>query len=83
MMIKIDNASYSWQFENDQKLALENISFQLKRGQLLAVIGSVGCGKTTLLHSVMEETTRTCGTQKVTGTVSYVEQEPFIFSDTI
>ncbi len=33
--------------------ALENVSFQLRRGELLGVVGESGCGKTTLMLSLM------------------------------
>ena len=32
--------------------ALKNISFSLKRGELLTVLGPSGCGKTTLLNII-------------------------------
>ena len=50
---------------------------------LVVVVGQVGSGKTTLLYSIMEETRVSEGSCRVTGTVAYVEQEPFIFSGTI
>ena len=55
----------------------------MKLGELLVVIGQVGCGKTSLLCSVMEETICQKGTRHVAGSIAYVEQEPFIFSDTV
>ena len=59
------------------------MNLDLKHDDLLVVVGQVGAGKTTLLHSIMEETRRCSGSHKVVGTISYVEQEPFIFSGTI
>lgn len=50
---------------------------------LMVVVGQVGSGKTTLLHSLMEETTLKTGSIDISGTVAYVEQEPFIFSGSI
>ena len=55
----------------------------MKNSGLLVVVGQVGCGKTTLLYSIMEETRIAYGESHVSGTVAYVEQEPFIFSGTI
>ena len=52
----------------------------MKRGDFLTVVGQVGCGKTSLLYSIMEETGVMKGNASVVGSIAYVEQEPFIFS---
>lgn len=62
---------------------LENINIDMRSGSLLAIVGQVGCGKTTLLHAMMQETTLRHGTATVAGSVAYVEQEPFILSASV
>ena len=62
---------------------LSEVNFELKAGDLMIVVGSVGAGKTSLLHALMNETNRTGGNHSVQGTIAYVEQEPFIFSASI
>lgn len=52
-------------------------------GDLIVVVGQVGCGKSTLLSSIMSETCLVSGSLEVKGTIAYVEQEPFIISDSI
>lgn len=37
---------------NEKTLALENITFHVKRGEFLAIVGPSGCGKTTLLRII-------------------------------
>ena len=49
----------------------------------MVMVGQVGCGKTTILHSIMEETKLCSGKQVIEGTIAYVEQEPFIVSGSI
>lgn len=39
-------------FAYDKKIILSNISFQLQKGEHLAVLGESGCGKSTLLHLI-------------------------------
>ncbi len=34
--------------------ACDNISFHVRRGQTIGIVGESGCGKTTLLASVLE-----------------------------
>jgi ABC-type transport system involved in cytochrome bd biosynthesis fused ATPase/permease subunit len=67
----------------DDQPIISGINLELGSSDLLVVVGQVGCGKTTLLHSIMEETRINQGMANISGTVAYVEQEPFIYSDTI
>lgn len=62
---------------------LSGINLDLKPGDFVAVIGKVGCGKTSLLMSIMNETNLTKGKSKVNGSIAYVEQSPYIMSDTL
>ncbi len=57
----------------DDQDVLSEVNFELKSGDLMIVVGSVGSGKTSLLHALMNETNRTGGTQIVKGKIAYVE----------
>ena len=50
---------------------------------MVIVIGAVGSGKTTLLFSLMHETSLTNGNHEQSGSLAYVEQEPFIYSASV
>ena len=47
-MLKVKNISFSYQ----EKLTINTLSFELKKGKNLAVIGESGCGKSTLLKLI-------------------------------
>ena len=47
-MLKVDKVSFGYQ----QELVLQNISFNVKRGNHFSVIGESGCGKSTLLKLI-------------------------------
>lgn len=47
---------------------LNDISFQIETGELVAIIGSSGCGKTTLLKMINKLITPTAGTISIDGT---------------
>ena len=60
-----------------------NLNFDMKSDSTLMIVGKIGCGKTTLLYSIMSETSHMNGKSDVRGKIAYVEQEPFIMSGTI
>ena len=46
-LVKIKNLSYS--YEDNGKCVLHDINLDIKKGELLALVGRSGCGKTTLI----------------------------------
>jgi len=52
---------------NDGKVALENVSFDVKEGEILALLGPNGAGKTTLISAVCGLVVPTAGQVKVGG----------------
>lgn len=63
--------TYSFNEENDDLFwALKNISFNLKHGETLGIIGDNGAGKSTLLKIISRITNPTYGYAEVRGRVS-------------
>ena len=95
--VVFENVTASWGFKIKQDIYsgkakvitdeptdnLEFISFEAHEQDFIAVVGPVGSGKTTLLNAIMNELEVSEGNIKVSGSISYVEQEPFITSDTV
>jgi ATP-binding cassette, subfamily B, bacterial len=84
-----------FEYEKDQPV-LKDISFSLKPGQVVALIGSTGSGKTTLVNLLPRFYDYTSGSLKLDGVelkdyprnylrkqIGIVEQEPFLFSRSI
>ncbi|MDE6181762.1 MAG: ABC transporter ATP-binding protein, partial [Eubacteriales bacterium] len=47
-MIKVKNVFVNYENKN----ALKNINFEIKKGENFSIIGPNGCGKTTLLKAI-------------------------------
>ncbi|KAF5283708.1 hypothetical protein FQR65_LT13743 [Abscondita terminalis] len=60
-----------------------NLNIRIKSGSLVSVIGSIGSGKTSLLHAILRELPLLQGTLEINGIVSYASQEPWIFSGNV
>lgn len=77
--VSINNVTAKWDQASNQA-TLSNITAHVEPGKLLAVIGPVGAGKSSLLMSVLGEIPLEDGSVKVDGKISYVSQQPWVFS---
>ncbi|KAI9439887.1 ABC transporter [Lactarius indigo] len=62
---------------------LKHIDIRVPRGQLVAIVGAVGSGKTSLLQGLIGEMRRTEGSVRVGGSVAYCSQSAWIQNATI
>ncbi|NBI27668.1 ABC transporter ATP-binding protein [Chengkuizengella marina] len=75
---------------------LKNVSFSIRRGETLGIVGKTGSGKTTLLKQLLREYPLGEGRIKISGTaiddialhdlgkwIGYVPQEQILFSKTV
>ncbi|OJJ01951.1 hypothetical protein ASPVEDRAFT_129890 [Aspergillus versicolor CBS 583.65] len=67
----------------DSKPLLHDCNMQASSSCLLVVSGAVGCGKTTLIRSIIGETEPAFGDIVVRGRIAYAPQKPFLISGTI
>ncbi|ULT79395.1 hypothetical protein L3Y34_010196 [Caenorhabditis briggsae] len=74
--IEIKNGYFSWSSTEDA--TLHDISLNVKRGQLVAIVGRVGSGKSSLLHALLGEMNKIAGHVHVNGSVAYVPQQAWI-----
>ncbi|KAK5984150.1 hypothetical protein GCK32_008958, partial [Trichostrongylus colubriformis] len=69
--------------EGEDVYAVRNLSFEANPGDLIAVIGPVGSGKSSLLSSLLCEARRISGKLIITGKIGYCSQDTWIFSGTV
>uniref|UniRef100_A0A452DVR8 Multidrug resistance-associated protein 4 n=1 Tax=Capra hircus TaxID=9925 RepID=A0A452DVR8_CAPHI len=62
---------------------LRGLSFTVRPGELLAVVGPVGAGKSSLLRALLGELPPRQGKVSVHGRIAYVSQQPWVFPGTV
>ncbi|KAH9492759.1 Multidrug resistance-associated protein 4 [Bulinus truncatus] len=67
----------------DHAFSLKYISLQVKKGELLAVVGVVGSGKSSLIMALIGELPYEIGQIAINGRVSYCGQNNWVFSGTV
>jgi len=81
--VEFENFTASWEKnQQGQKPVLQDITLDLKKGSLNALVGIVGSSKTSFLMSFTGEMPETTGSLRYKGKIAYVEQEPTIFAGT-
>jgi ABC-type bacteriocin/lantibiotic exporter with double-glycine peptidase domain len=94
--ITINNLSFSYKTDSEEIKILDNLNFEIIKGNLFGIIGPSGVGKSTLLKILMGFLNYKDGTILINNTnfknininewfnkISYVPQDVFIHNDTI
>ncbi|TKY46998.1 ABC transporter C family member 3 [Spatholobus suberectus] len=80
--IELVDGNFSWDLSSPNT-TLTNINLTVFHGMRVAVCGTVGSGKSSLLSCILGEVPKISGTLKVCGTKAYVSQSPWIQSGKI
>ncbi|XP_016472773.2 putative ABC transporter C family member 15 isoform X1 [Nicotiana tabacum] len=80
--VEIKSGKFSWDTES-RTPTLDGIELQAKRGMKVAICGTVGSGKSSLLSCVLGEMPKLSGIVKISGEVAYVPQSPWILTGNI
>lgn len=94
--IYLDNISFAYNDEEENKNVLTNINLHVKKGSTTALVGPSGGGKTTICHLIPRFYDVTGGAIKLDGVnikdinlrslrqhIGIVQQDVFLFADTI
>uniref|UniRef100_A0A3B4BUZ0 ATP-binding cassette, sub-family C (CFTR/MRP), member 3 n=1 Tax=Pygocentrus nattereri TaxID=42514 RepID=A0A3B4BUZ0_PYGNA len=79
--VTVVNGKFSW-LKKDSP-TLQNINVLVPQGSLLAVVGHVGCGKSSLVSALLGEMEKLEGHISIRGSVAYVPQQAWIQNATL
>ncbi|KAH9804136.1 ABC transporter C family member 3 [Citrus sinensis] len=80
--LDIVDGNFSWDISSHNP-TLKDINLKVFHGMRVAVCGTVGSGKSSLLSCILGEVPKISGTLKLCGTKAYVAQSPWIQSGKI
>lgn len=94
--VGIEFRDVCFRYDDDSQNVLDHVSFTIEPGQTVAIIGSTGCGKTTVIKLIERFHDVTSGAVLIDGidvrelsqaalhrTFGYVPQQAFLFSGTV
>ncbi|KAL1463596.1 hypothetical protein WDU94_015336 [Cyamophila willieti] len=83
----IENGTFNWDRvktgEEAPPPTLKNINLRVKEGQLVAIVGSVGAGKSSLVSALCGEMDKISGRVNTKGTIAFVPQQAWIQNATL
>ena len=66
-IVKVENVGMSFDTKKGRFIALQNVNLQIKKGEVVSLIGHSGCGKSTLLNLIAGLTLPTSGVMLCNG----------------
>ncbi|XP_061347250.1 ABC transporter C family member 4-like [Gastrolobium bilobum] len=81
-VVEVKDGTFSWD-DDGQEQDLKNINLEINKGELTAIVGTVGSGKSSLLASILGEMHKISGKVQVCGSTAYVAQTSWIQNGTI
>uniref|UniRef100_A0A8C6PX67 ABC-type glutathione-S-conjugate transporter n=1 Tax=Nothobranchius furzeri TaxID=105023 RepID=A0A8C6PX67_NOTFU len=79
--VSVVNGKFTWGKEDPP--VLHNMNVMVPQGSLLAVVGHVGCGKSSLISALLGDMEKLEGEVSVRGSVAYVPQQAWIQNATL
>lgn len=80
-VVSVENGTFSW--DSELQPALQGVNIKIPAGKLVAVVGQVGSGKSSLLSALLGEMDKLSGSVNVNGNVAYVPQQAWIQNATV
>jgi len=81
--VSIENGSFAWDDDDTATETLSNIDLKVTPGSLVAVVGPVGSGKSSLCGAILGNLKKKTGSVKVNSTISFSAQQAWIQNSTL
>ncbi|XP_050687068.1 multidrug resistance-associated protein 1-like [Eriocheir sinensis] len=82
--VKVEGGCFVWEGDEEQaSWRLEDIKLSIPHGRLVALVGTVGAGKSSILSALLGEMKKDAGRVVVNGSVAYVPQIPWVQNATL
>ncbi|KAJ2889159.1 hypothetical protein FB639_000105 [Coemansia asiatica] len=82
VLVSVDNGTFKWS-ASDENPSVSNVNIRCKRTELVAVVGTVGSGKSSLVSAILGEMVKCSGNVSISGSIAYVPQQPWIVNATL
>ncbi|OTF70067.1 hypothetical protein BLA29_001376 [Euroglyphus maynei] len=82
LAIRIQDGNFNW-ITDDPIPTIHSVNVAIKKHSLVAIVGGVGCGKSSLLSAILGEMEKLNGKVEIDGRIAYVPQEAWILNATI
>ncbi|XP_064490303.1 multidrug resistance-associated protein 1-like isoform X2 [Ornithodoros turicata] len=79
--VMVEHGSFAWTRSEDP--VLKDINLTVPKGSLVAIVGKVGSGKSSLISAILGDMERRHGTINTQGSVAYVAQQAWIQNATV
>ncbi|XP_015279485.1 PREDICTED: canalicular multispecific organic anion transporter 1 [Gekko japonicus] len=79
--VRFSDSSFAWERNSDA--TIRDITLKIPHGHLVAVVGAVGSGKSSLLSAMLGEMENIKGHVNIQGSVAYVPQQAWIQNATL
>ncbi|XP_027566718.2 canalicular multispecific organic anion transporter 1 [Pipra filicauda] len=79
--VRFSEATFSW--EQDGSAAIRDVTLDITPGSLVAVVGAVGSGKSSLVSAMLGEMENIKGHINIQGSLAYVPQQAWIQNATL
>eukprot|EP00076_Gallus_gallus_P042034 XP_025007572.1 canalicular multispecific organic anion transporter 1 isoform X2 [Gallus gallus] len=79
--VRFTEATFTW--EHDGNAVIRDVTLDIKPGSLVAVVGAVGSGKSSLISAMLGEMENIKGHINIQGSLAYVPQQAWIQNATL
>ncbi|CAN7994936.1 unnamed protein product, partial [Ixodes hexagonus] len=79
--VTVEHGSFAW--TRDEEPVLRDVDVKIPKGKLVALVGQVGAGKSSLLSALLGDMERIEGTVNIYGSVAYIAQQAWIQNATV